>query len=228
VDSKSNEEAPLAKAKQQRSPDDHLPKKHPRKSGKRGITATDVDPEDPNVKAGTIAAESATQQPLLESEEEAEEEESGIAEVKDDRVLMTFVKVALVRDRKTGDRTVNLYLSAGLSAESAALFSDAVRTRFEMMTNDSGLTDIGVDDLDMQVLEMWPTDSAQRVIKESVQPSKVHLAVVETKGSGQSVRIIRLSLVLPIRQRDPIVLWASQSHGDLFWVALRDQQARLG
>jgi hypothetical protein len=214
----------LAKAKQQRSPDEHLPAKHPRKSGKRGITATD---DEPNIKARSLAADLLTQQPLLESEEEVEEETPSVAQVEKGMVLMNFVKTVLTRDKKTNERFVCLNFSALLSPEGAALFCDAINSRYELMIEDDGIPDLHISDCPLQMLDIADADEGKNVLHEPVTPTKVALAIIEQKGSGEASTGIRLSFTAPIKQRRDVLNWAAENHGVLVWVKMAEVQARL-
>jgi hypothetical protein len=216
----------LAKAKQQRSPEEHLPKSAKR-TGKRGIGAHDVDPDDPNVKADSIASETLTQQPLLESAEEAEEETPSVAAVEKGMVLMNFVKTVLTRDKKTNERFVCLNFSALLSPEGAALFCEAINTRYELMIDDDGIPDLHISDCPLQMLDIADAEEGKNVLHEPVTPTKVALAVIEQTGSGESSTGIRLSFTAPIKQRRDVLNWAAEAHGSLVWVKMADQQSKL-
>ncbi len=221
----------MAKAKQQRSPEEHLPEKHPRKSGKRGITPHDVDPDDPNVKADSIASETLSEQPLLDGvevvEETDEEDMPSVAAVEKGMVLMNFVKTVLTRDKKTNDRFVCLNFSALLSPEGAALFCDSISSRYNLMIDDDGIPDLHISDCPLQMLDVADADVGGNVLHEAVTPTKVALATIEQKGSGEAVTGIRLSFTAPIPQRRDVLNWAAENHGVLVWVKMADQQSRL-
>jgi hypothetical protein len=172
----------------------------PRKSGKRGITATDLD---------------------LEPEPPAE------ARIEKDMVLMSFVKAVLTRDKKTSERFVCLNFSALLSPEAANLFCEAISTRYCMMLKDDGIPDLHISDCPLQMLDIADAEVGGNVLHEPVTPTKVALATIEQKGTGETVTGIRLSFTAPIKQRRDVLNWAAENHGELVWVKMTDIQAKL-
>lgn len=204
-----------------------------KRTGKAGIGPVETEdgqearPVVPgsNADTGNVTALQLT--PENAPDEESEEEEIAVAKVEKGMVLMNFVKAIPTRDKRNNDRFVSLHFSAILSPEGAGLFSDKVSARFELMMDDKGLTDLHVHDLPIQMLDLARAEDGKNVLHEPVEPSKVGLAVIESKGSGETVKGIRLSFVAPIKQRDEVLLWAGAHHGELVWVKMGDSQRKL-
>src|ERR1700685_3858009 len=96
------------------------------------------DPNDVSVKAGTPAAETLTLQSESQATQQTLLEDAGVevppdvtAEVKDDMVLMSFVKTTLIKERNTDHRFVCLHLSAIIGDNAAEKFSERIQSRYQ-------------------------------------------------------------------------------------------------
>ena len=193
------------------------------------------DPADVNVKPGTPAAENLTlQAPVSEPTQQALLEDAGAevahditAEVRDDMVLMSFVKATLLKERNTDNRYVCLHLSALIGDKAAEQFSDKISSRYEMMSDDDGIPELTISDCPVQMLDIFRADDLKEMIHEPVMLQRVRLEVKESKGSGEAVTGIRLSFVAPIKLRDEILTWAARNFGTLAFVRMGDSQGRL-
>jgi hypothetical protein len=197
-----------------------LPAAKPKRTGRRG-----VGPVDREVPAGNDLTLTS---PGTETEEEEEEaEEVAVARVEKGMVLMNFVKAIPTRDKKTNERFVSLHISAILSPEGAELFSEPITRRYNLMIEDEGLTDQHFRNIPQQMLDIARPEDGKNVLHEPVQPTKVGLATIEQKGSGEAVKGIRLSFVAPIKQTDAVLLWAGAHHGELVWIKMQDSQSKM-
>ena len=192
------------------------------------------DPADVNVKPGTPAAENLTlqapageptQQALLE-DAGAEVAENLTAQVKDDMVLMNFVKTSLLKERGTDQRYVCLNLSAIISDEAAELFSDKISSRYEMMS-DEGIEELRANDIPPQLLHITRAGDGKELLHIVVQPKRVKLEWKQIKGSGEEIRGIRLSFIAPVKLSAEVLEMAAHNFSTLCFVKMVDSQGRL-
>jgi hypothetical protein len=192
------------------------------------------DAKDVNVKPGSPAAENLTLQSEGEPTQQTLLEDAGAdvapditAEVKDDMVLMSFVKTTLHKERNTDFRFVCLHLSAIIGDNAADRFTDKVSGRYRKMTDDAGITELSVDDCPTQFLEIFRAEDGKEMLREPVILNRVRLEVKEVTGSGEAVKGIRLSFVAPIKLHDKVLNWAARSFGTLVFVRMGDQSGKL-
>jgi hypothetical protein len=208
-------------------------KKDTRKRSGRAMPPPE-DPKDVNVKAGSPAAENltlqsegeSTQQTLLE-DAGAEVAESLTAQVKNDMVLMNFVKTSLLKERGTDQRYVCLNLSAIISDEAAELFSDKISSRYEMMSDDEGIEELGANDIPPQLLHITRAGDDKELLHLVVQPQRVKLEWKQIKGSGEEIRGIRLSFIAPVKLSAEVLEMAAHNFSTLVFVKMVDSQGRL-
>lgn len=207
-------------------------KETPRKSGRR--MPPPEDPKGVNVKPGSPAAETLTLQSEGEPTQQSLIDDAGAevapdvtAEVRDDMVLMSFVKTTLLKERNTDHRYICLHLSAIIGDNAAEKFSERIQARYEIMSNDEGIPELGVSDCPLQFLEIYRAEDMKEVLREPVGLARVRLEVKETKGSGEAVKGIRLSFVAPLKLQDKILHWAARNFGTLVFVKMGDQAGKL-
>lgn len=208
-------------------------KRDPRKRTGKAMPPPE-DPKDVNVKPGTPASETLTLQSEGEPTQQSLLEDAGAevapditAEVKDDMVLMSFVKATLNKERNTDFRFVCLHLSAIIGDNAAEKFSDKISGRYAKMTDDGGITELSVDDCPTQFMEIFRAEDMKEMLREPVALHRVRLEVKETKGSGEAVKGIRLSFVAPIKLHDKVLNWAARSFQTLVFVRIGDQTGKL-
>lgn len=210
-------------------------KRDPRKRTGKAMPPPE-DPKDVNVKPGTPASETLTlqtqapaeptQQQLIE-DAGVEVEQNLTAQVKDDMVLMNFVKTSLLKERGTDQRYVCLNLSAIISDEAAELFSDKISSRYEMMSDDEGIEELGANDIPPQLLHISRAGDDKELLHLVVQPQRVKLEWKQIKGSGEEIRGIRLSFIAPVKLSAEVLEMAAHNFSTLVFVKMADSQGRL-
>lgn len=202
-----------------------------KKSGRR--MPPPEDPKDVNVKAGSPAADTLTLQSEGEQTQQSLLEDAGVdvapdihAEVKEDMVLMSFVKTTLIKERNTDNRFICLHLSAVIGDDAAEKFSPSILSRYQIMADDDGIPELGVSDAPLQFLEIFRAEDMKEQIREAVGLARVRLEVKESKGSGEAVKGIRLSFVAPLKLNDKTLHWAARQFGTLVFVRIGDHQAK--
>lgn len=209
-------------------------KKDTRKKSGRAMPPPE-DPKDVNAKPGTPAAENLTLQSEDAPTQKSLLEDAGAdvapvditAEVKDDMVLMSFVKTTLLKERNTDNRYVCLHLSAVIGDNAAEKFSPSIQSRYQIMSEDAGIPELGVSDCPLQFLEIFRAEDMKEILREPVGLARVRLEVKESKGAGEAVKGIRLSFVAPLKLQDKILHWAARNFGTLVFVRIGDQSAKL-
>lgn len=224
-----------------------------KKTGKRGIGPMEVTREsgvttieedflDPNVKAGSAAAEDLTEQPAGnvltltspdgddedDEEEEAEGDELPAAQIQDGMALMRFVRLKPMVNKKSGARYLGLELSVALTKESAALFGSAIEDRYAILS-DHQLKDLHLSNMEPCLFDLKEARDTKEgfALHTPLVPESVSLAAVQVKGDGEERRVIRLKFIAPITQDNSLCVWACNAHGDLVWVKMAEQQRSL-
>lgn len=218
-----------------------------KKTGKRGIGPMEVTSESgvttieedflgPNAKPGTRAAREVSEQvltltaPDAEADGGDEADEVPTAQVQEGMVLMRFVRLKPMVNKKSGARFLGLELSAALTEESAALFGEAIEDRYRILTDDAQLKDLHLNGLETHLFDLKEAKDTERgfAIHTPLQPERVSLAAVQQKGDGEERTVIRLSFVAPLIQDNTTCIWACNAHGELVWVKMAEQQRRMG
>jgi len=209
-------------------------KKDTRKKSGRAMPPPE-DPKDVNVAPGSPAAENLrlqqsedvpSQQDLIEDAGAEVAPADITAEVKDDMVLMSFVKTTLLKERNTDNRFICLHLAALIGDVAATKFSPSILSRYRIMADDDGIPELGVSDAPLQFLEIFRAEDMKEQLREAVGLARVRLEVKETKGSGEAVKGIRLSFVAPLKLNDKTLHWAARQFGTLVFVRIGDHQAK--
>ena len=194
-----------------------LPKEAPKKTGKRGIK-----PLDPEEDFDTPLKKEPEQGALIE-----QEEAPPASEVQNDMVLMKFVRCKLSKDNKSGKRFVNMEFSTGLSDESAPFFGREIEERYAMLRDDAGVTELRISDMEIHTIDVAIAADMKPAIHAAIVPERVTLAVVQDKGSGEEIDVIRLSFVASIPQTDDTLHFGGNNHGNLMWISMGERQKKL-
>jgi hypothetical protein len=223
-----------------------------KKTGKRGIGPMEVTREnlgpaieedflDPNVKAGTAAAQDLSEQPAGnvltltspagredDDEEESEGDELPAAQIQDGMALMRFVRLKPMVNKKSGARALGLELSVALTRESAGLFGSAIEDRYAILNNHQ-LKDLHLNGMETHLFDLKEARDTENgfALHTPLVPERVSLSAVQQKGDGEERRVIRLSFVAPVGQSDHLCVWACKTHGELVWVKMVEQQRSL-
>lgn len=187
-----------------------------KKTGKRGPM-----PFDPDEDFAQPVRREPQQERLLDQEEAPPP-----AEVQNGFVLMKFVRCKLTKE-KTGARFVNMEFSTGLTDESAPLFGRAIEERYQMLRDDAGVTELRISDMQVHTLDVAIAADMKPAVHCGIQPQKVSLAVVQEKGSGEELDVIRFSFTAPVPQSEEILGWGAYNHGNLVWLKMCQRQGRL-
>jgi len=209
--------------KKGKSVEEHLPKRAPKKSGKRGI-GPKVDALDP-VKDFETPVKKEVEEPkgsLLVEQPPA-------PTVVGDRILMHYLKPTFSKTKK-GMRLVAMHLSFALTEEHTAdsLLPKGIRESWEVISK-QGRKKLDLIGIPGQRAEFFMTQDIDDVmlVLPAAEMTNVSLAVIQKKGDGQAQKIIRLSFRLQVPVSHEVERFAVSNYGNDWWLQLEETDEPL-
>jgi hypothetical protein len=195
----------------------HLPKRAPKKTGKRGIKPLDQisDFETPVTKqtpmsAGPLAADNPPKPKIV-----------------GDRMEVFYLKPIFGKTDK-GDITVALAMTMPLEKEHSALLPKIVADGYHdvMKKGRKGMTFNGVPG---QRAEFYLSSDIKEeaLVLPAAKMTNVSIAIVERKGEGSARRVIRLSFRLQVKLSHEVAHFAENNLENSFWLTLEETQEEL-
>ena len=206
-----------------------LPKRPPKKTGKRG----------PYPETDSAAPQNETPAPGQESAGEAIDTSEGslIAEqpprpvVVGDRCEAYFLKPTFSRMTK-GDRLVALHMTFPLTQEHTedGILPKRIRDDWALM-NKHGRTKLYLNGIKGQRVCFFLSSDAPeddpKLLLPAAKVTDVQLAVVQKKGEGEAKKVIRLSFRLVVPVSHDVAKFAEMNYGNNFWIKMEETDEPL-
>jgi len=198
--------------------EDHLPKKAPKKTGKRGIKPLDIDKDFP---------EPVKKEPAKHAPESLMVEQPKRPTVVGDRFEAFYLKPVFGKT-KDGKKTIGLRFTVPLENEHEGLLPKIIHDGYRDIRK-TGRVGMRFNNVPGQRAEIFLTHD----IKEDalVLPAAKFLTskidIVERKGEGESRKVIRLSFMLQVEHSREVAHFADYNYGNNFWLCLEETEESL-
>lgn len=202
-----------------------LPKKAPKKTGKRGI-GPKPEPLDPEKDLET---------PVRKEPETPAQEGSLLAEqpqqpaVVDDRIRMHYLKPSFSASPK-GEKLLSMHMVFPLTEEHTqdSLLPKVIREAWDAISK-HGRKKLDLNGIPGQhvVFYLTPDIDDAKLILPAAKVTNVSLAVIQKKGDGEAQKVIRLSFRLQVTVSHEVEKFAVMNYRADFWVTLEESQEPL-
>lgn len=203
------------KGQRKRSPEAHLPAKPPKKTGKRGIgpkeTATD----------GKTAAAGAEQPELLET---AKQKEPVVVK---GRFVATILPPIYSSQPKSGDKLISFRISFALTEEHEGMFPKIVAEGWKWVKKPHRpKTTIDMPGQTVRFYLAHDVDEEELGLPVA-KVTNANLAVIQRKGDGQALKIIRFQFRLQVPWSAQVAKFADSHFNTTMWLEMRTTQEAL-
>ena len=225
-------------ARRKNNPEEHLPEKAPKRTGKRGIKPVEAFAEANEILAGEGDVIDAEYTEVEETEQPEETEQSEVllempendqhlALVMNDRMLVHYIKPHFKKTKK-GERTIALEFSTPLTDEHEEHLPKLIASGWKILQK-KGMKKLDVDYVPPQVIKIWLADDQEKeaLILPAVAITNVSLATVQQKGEGQARKVIRLSFRALTKMTAQVGRFAEFNYDDKFWLSMHELQEEM-
>lgn len=206
-----------------------------KKSGKTNLTLGNA-PEVPD-KKGPLNAEKDFDTPTKKAAAEPEAETGSLLTpeqppaptVVGKRILMHYLKPTFSK-AKTGTRLVSMHFSLALTEKhiEGDLLPEAICESWEII-NDKGRKKLDLVGIPGQRAEFYMTHDIDdvKLILPAAEMSNVSIAVIQKKGEGESITVIRLSFRLTVPVSHEVERFAVTNYGNGWWLHIEETEEAL-
>lgn len=208
-----------------RDPASLLPDKKsaPRKSGKKGIGALDVekDFETPTKKEPEAKTEAAKPVGSLLVKQPEKPKVVG------DRMEVFYLKPIINKTPK-GDITISLVVTVPLEDAHKSILPKIIQDGYHDMKK-KGRTGMNFKDVPGQRAEFYVSSDAKEetLVLPAAKVTNASLALVQRKGEGQARDVVRLSFRLQVKLSREVANFAEHNLQNNFWLSLAETQEEL-
>lgn len=222
----------MAKNKGSRSHSAHLPDKKnaPKRTGKAGIkppldAKEDFDqPTRKDAAAGAEVEARGDQPELLETPKEKK------PVVVKDRFEVSYLKPIFSKMPKTGDKLISLQMSLALNEEHKVpgIMPKMIAEAWKFIAK-HGRKQITLVDVPGQNVRIYLTsdDKEEQIGMPVVKMVNVSLAVIQKKGEGEALKVIRLQFRIQVPFSREVAKFAESNYGSKFWIEMHQTQEEL-
>jgi hypothetical protein len=197
-------------------PAESLPKKYPKKTGKRGVKPLDPkeDFDQPIRKEpeGSLLAEQPPQPSVVGN-----------------RIKAHYLKPIFSKATK-GERLLAMHMTFPLTEEHTedSLLPKAVREAWAFISKHGRkrLDLVGIPG-QRATFYLTPDIDDAKLVLPAAKIINVSLAVVQKKGEGESQKVIRLSFRLQVPVSHEVAKFAELNYGNDFWIHLEETEEPL-
>ena len=201
----------------------HLPDKKnaPKKTGSKVLAGRPLD-QDKDFEQPAKTAAKDEQPELLETPKEKK------PTVVKGRFLATYLKPIFTKAPKTGDKLLALQMSVALTEEHEAVMPKAVIAAWKFIKK-HGRKQVSLSDLPGQNVRFYMAhDDKEEIIGLPVAKMvNTSLAVIQKKGEGEALKVIRLQFRLQIEFSREDAKFAESNYGNAFWLDMKTSQEEL-
>jgi hypothetical protein len=210
----------MAKEKSRRSPADHLPKKAPKKTGSRGVGPK----EEPAGK--DAAGDKETQAELLEVQQ------APVPVVVENRFAVQYKKPIFSIASKSGTKLLSLQMVVMLTDEhkKRGILPGIVRAGWDFVTKPKRKQVTLIDVPGVAAKIFLASDSPESDPALFLPAAKIigaSLAVIQKKGEGESLKVIRFMFRLQVEAARDVAKWAEANYGSTLWMNLSPAQGEM-
>lgn len=198
-----------------------LPKKHPKKTGKRGV-GPKPDSEDTNKKPDgeTSQATEAKGSSLLV-------EQPPKPKVVGDRMEVFYLKPVFTKTPK-GDILVAVAITVPIDKEHEELLPKIIADGYKDLLK-RGRSTIGFKELPGQRAEFYLSQDIKEetLVLPAAKMINASLALVQRKGEGSARKVVRLSFRLQVKLSREVANFAEHNLQNSFWLSLKETEETL-
>lgn len=211
------------KKKKGKSVEEHLPKRAPKKTGKRGVGPKN-EPLDPvkDFESPTKVAPAEPKGSLLA-------EQPPQPTVVGDRIKMHYLKPSFSASAK-GEKLLAMHITLPLTKEHTedSLLPKTIRDAWDVISK-HGRKKLDLNGLPGQhvVFYMTPDIDDAKLVLPAAKVTNVSLAVIQKKGEGESQKIIRLSFRLQVPVSHEVEKFAVMNYRSDWWLVMSDTDEPL-
>jgi hypothetical protein len=203
----------------------------PKKTGKRGLTLLTSGKDK---ASGALNEEKDFDEPVRKPTAEEPQGEIIVDEtpkpvVVKGRIQANFLKPIFTKAPKSGDRLIALQMVVVLTKEheDGDVIPRAVKNAWHWVAKDSRT--YAAFDVPGQLVKFYLThdDKDEALVLPAAKVESCSISVVEKKGEGQALKVIRWSFRYQVSWSKEVERFAASNYGNIYWIITKNTEEKL-